>query len=85
MKISETLSEDDEIAGFKVLHMPGHAPGQIALFRESNRVALTTDTFYMVDSSRLKALPPQELPVVPHIAWARLERAADKVLGPSST
>jgi glyoxylase-like metal-dependent hydrolase (beta-lactamase superfamily II) len=45
-----TVSEGDEIAGFRVVHLPGHAPGLIALFRESDRLALTTDCFYTLDS-----------------------------------
>ncbi|MBJ7328784.1 MAG: ester cyclase [Solirubrobacteraceae bacterium] len=47
--IAETLSEGDEVAGFRVVHMPGHAPGQITLFRPSDRIALTTDAFYTVN------------------------------------
>ena len=31
-------------AGFRVVHLPGHAPGLIALFRERDRLALTTDS-----------------------------------------
>jgi hydroxyacylglutathione hydrolase len=76
IKVADTVAEGDEIAGFKVLHFPGHAPGQIALWRESDRLALTTDVFYMVDSSRLRALPPEEQPVVPHIAWNQSTREA---------
>lgn len=76
VKISETLAEGDEIAGFRVLHMPGHAPGQIALFRESDRLALTTDVFYMADAARLKPLPDSERPVVPHVAWNQSTREA---------
>ena len=30
-------SEGDEVAGFKVVHLPGHAPGLIGLWRESDR------------------------------------------------
>src|SRR5204862_113006 len=44
-----TVSEGDDVAGFRVVHIPGHAPGQIALWRESDRVALTTDGFYTLD------------------------------------
>jgi glyoxylase-like metal-dependent hydrolase (beta-lactamase superfamily II) len=47
--IEGTLSEGDEIAGFQVVHMPGHAPGMIALWRERDRLALTTDVFYTLD------------------------------------
>jgi glyoxylase-like metal-dependent hydrolase (beta-lactamase superfamily II)/predicted ester cyclase len=49
VSISGTLSEGDEVAGFKVIHLPGHAPGLIALWRESDRLALSTDCFYTVD------------------------------------
>ena len=49
VKISGTVSEGDDVAGFKVVHMPGHAPGLIALWRESDRVALTSDVFYVID------------------------------------
>jgi glyoxylase-like metal-dependent hydrolase (beta-lactamase superfamily II)/predicted ester cyclase len=49
VKISGTLSEGDEVAGFKVIHLPGHAPGLIALWRESDRLALSTDCFYTLD------------------------------------
>ena len=47
--IADTVEEGDDVSGFRVVHIPGHAPGQIALFRESDRVALTTDCFYTLD------------------------------------
>jgi hydroxyacylglutathione hydrolase len=68
VKIAGTVSEGDEIAGFRVHHFPGHAPGQIGLFRESDRLALVTDTVYLIDSTRLKALPEGEASV-PHPVW----------------
>ncbi len=49
VKIAGTLSEGDEVAGFRVIHLPGHAPGQIGLWRESDRLALSSDCFYTVD------------------------------------
>ena len=49
MKISGTVSEGDEVAGFRVVHLPGHAPGLIGLWRESDRLALSSDCFYTVD------------------------------------
>jgi glyoxylase-like metal-dependent hydrolase (beta-lactamase superfamily II) len=49
VKIADTLSEGDEVAGFKVIELPGHAPGQIGLWRESDRLALVSDTFYTLD------------------------------------
>jgi glyoxylase-like metal-dependent hydrolase (beta-lactamase superfamily II) len=69
VKIDGTIDEGDEVAGFQVLHFPGHAPGLIGLWRESDRVALVSDVVYLVDSARLKPLPPGEASV-PHPAWA---------------
>jgi glyoxylase-like metal-dependent hydrolase (beta-lactamase superfamily II) len=69
VKIADTIEEGDEVAGFKVFHFPGHAPGLIGLWRESDRLMLSTDTIYMVDSMRLKALPDDECPTVPHRVW----------------
>jgi glyoxylase-like metal-dependent hydrolase (beta-lactamase superfamily II)/predicted ester cyclase len=47
--IAGTVAEGDDVAGFEVVHLPGHAPGMIALWRASDRVALTSDAFYMLD------------------------------------
>jgi glyoxylase-like metal-dependent hydrolase (beta-lactamase superfamily II)/ketosteroid isomerase-like protein len=47
--ISATVEEGDDVAGFRVVHLPGHAPGLIALWRESDRVALSSDAFYVTD------------------------------------
>jgi glyoxylase-like metal-dependent hydrolase (beta-lactamase superfamily II) len=69
VKIAGTLTEDDEVAGFRVVHFPGHAPGLIGLWRESDRLALVSDTVYLVDSARLKPLPEGEASI-PHPAWA---------------
>jgi len=69
VKIAGTVAEGEEVAGFRVLHLPGHAPGLIGLWRESDRVALVSDVVYLVDSGRLKPLPEGEASV-PHPAWA---------------
>jgi glyoxylase-like metal-dependent hydrolase (beta-lactamase superfamily II)/ketosteroid isomerase-like protein len=49
VKIAGTLAEGDEVAGFRVVHLPGHAPGLIALWRERDRLALSSDCFYTLD------------------------------------
>jgi glyoxylase-like metal-dependent hydrolase (beta-lactamase superfamily II) len=69
VRIADRVIEGDEIAGFRVIHFPGHAPGLIGLWRESDRLALVSDVVYLVDSARLKALPEGEASV-PHPAWA---------------
>lgn len=48
--IAGTVSEGDALGdGFTVVLADGHAPGQIALWRERDRVAITSDAFYVVD------------------------------------
>jgi glyoxylase-like metal-dependent hydrolase (beta-lactamase superfamily II) len=69
VKIAGTVSEGDEIASFRAIHFPGHAPGLIGLWRERDRVALVSDVVYFVDSARFKPLPEGEASV-PHPAWA---------------
>jgi uncharacterized protein (TIGR02246 family) len=49
VKISGTVEEGDDLSGFRVVHIPGHSPGQIALWRESDRIVLTADCFYTLD------------------------------------
>jgi hydroxyacylglutathione hydrolase len=49
VQIAGTIAEGDDVAGFEVVEIPGHAPGQIALWRESDRLALSTDCFYTLD------------------------------------
>ena len=49
VEIAGTVSEGDEIAGFRVVHLPGHSPGMIGLWRESDRLALVGDCFETID------------------------------------
>lgn len=49
VKISGTLSEGDTVAGFDVIHLPGHAPGLIGLFRERDGLVLASDTVYTLN------------------------------------
>jgi len=79
VKIAGTVIEGDDVAGFEVMHFPGHAPGLIGLWRESDRVAIVSDVVYLIDSARLKELPEGEASV-PHPAWAwNHERAKESV------
>jgi hydroxyacylglutathione hydrolase len=41
--VDRALEEGDEIAGFQVLHTPGHAKGHVSLWRESDRVLIAGD------------------------------------------
>ncbi len=42
-KVDRVLQEGDEVAGFGVIHAPGHAPGEVIFWRESDRVAICGD------------------------------------------
>lgn len=69
VEIDATVREGDRVAGFEVIHLPGHAPGLIALWRAEDRLALVSDAVYHVDSLRLRALPEERRPVVPDPVW----------------
>jgi hydroxyacylglutathione hydrolase len=42
-RVDRVLTEGDEVAGFRVVHAPGHARGEVVFFRESDRVAICGD------------------------------------------
>lgn len=62
LAVAGTLAEGDEVAGFTVIELPGHAPGQIGLFREEDGLALVSDTLLAVSPqtglSQAPAPPP---------------------------
>jgi len=41
--VQRVLHDGDEIAGFRVIHTPGHTPGHVIYFRASDRVAIVGD------------------------------------------
>ena len=42
-KVDRALAEGDDVAGFRVVHAPGHSPGEVIFFRDSDRVAICGD------------------------------------------
>lgn len=42
-EVERVLNEGDEVAGFRVVHAPGHARGEVIFFRDSDRVAICGD------------------------------------------
>lgn len=44
--ISRALREGDEVAGFTVLDTPGHSPGHVSYWRESDRTLLCGDVMW---------------------------------------
>jgi hydroxyacylglutathione hydrolase len=42
-RVDRALSEGDQVAGFRVLDVPGHSRGHVAFWRESDRVLIAGD------------------------------------------
>ena len=63
-KVDRVLHEGDEVAGFRVVHAPGHAPGEVVFFRDSDRVAICGDVIRNITYVSLRtklAEPPDDL------------------------
>ncbi len=78
--VDRPLSEGDEVAGFTVLETPGHSPGHVSFWRESDRTLILGDALNNMDVlTDLPGLrePKQSLTVDP----AR-NRESIKRLGP---
>lgn len=63
-KVDRVLREGDEVAGFRVVHAPGHAPGEVIFFRDSDRVAICGDVIRNITYVSLRtklAEPPADL------------------------
>jgi glyoxylase-like metal-dependent hydrolase (beta-lactamase superfamily II) len=59
-KVDRTLREGDEVAGFRVLDVPGHSAGHVALWRESDRVLVAGDV--LNSANPLTGIPGLRLP-----------------------
>jgi hydroxyacylglutathione hydrolase len=53
--VARQLHEGDEVAGFKVLDVPGHSAGHVAFWRESDGVLILGDVLTNID--QLTGLP----------------------------
>jgi hydroxyacylglutathione hydrolase len=54
-RVDRILKDGDEVAGFKILEVPGHSPGQVAYWRESDRVLILGDV--LMDVHPLTGVP----------------------------
>ncbi len=61
-KVERVLEEGDEVAGFRVVHSPGHSRGHVLFFRESDRVVICGDVIrnmsYATGLPGIKEPPP---------------------------
>jgi hydroxyacylglutathione hydrolase len=61
-KVERVLEEGDEVAGFRVVHTPGHSRGHVLFFRESDRVVICGDVIrnmsYATGLPGIKEPPP---------------------------
>ncbi|MGH2943142.1 MAG: MBL fold metallo-hydrolase [Solirubrobacteraceae bacterium] len=64
VRISGTVRGGDEVAGFEVVELAGHAPGLIGLWRAADRVALVSDCVYVTTM-----LGRPTAAHVPHVAY----------------
>lgn len=79
VRITETVVEGDTVAGFEVIHLPGHAPGLIGLWRAEDRLALVSDAFYTLDlwgRAQEPALPFEAYNLDTEMARASLRKLA---------
>ena len=65
VQIADTVAEGDDVAGFEVVLLPGHAPGLVGLWRAADRLALVSDCFYTLDPQSGRHGHPR----VPHDAF----------------
>ncbi len=81
VEVARELREGDEVAaGFVVVEAPGHSPGQIAYWRESDRTLLTGDVFTNMNLFTTVVglhMPPDLVTIDP----ARNRESARKVAG----
>jgi hydroxyacylglutathione hydrolase len=47
--VDRALNEGDEVAGFRVIDVPGHSPGHVAFWRESDRVLILGDVLNAIN------------------------------------
>jgi hydroxyacylglutathione hydrolase len=62
--VARALKEGDEVAGFTVLDTPGHSPGHVSYWRESDRVLICGDVMWGYNPFRLSGDIREPFPFV---------------------
>jgi hydroxyacylglutathione hydrolase len=78
-KVDRVLAEGDEVAGFRVIHAPGHAQGEVIYFRDSDRVAICGDVVrnlsYLTGLPGIRE-PPDEMTYDPPLNRRSIQKLA---------
>jgi hydroxyacylglutathione hydrolase len=61
--VARALKEGDEVAGFTVLDTPGHSPGHVSYWRESDRVLVCGDVMWGYNPFLMRGHPMEPFPV----------------------
>ena len=62
--IARRLQEGDEVAGFEVLHTPGHSPGHVSYWRESDRTLICGDVMWGTNPFLMRGPIREPFPIV---------------------
>jgi hydroxyacylglutathione hydrolase len=84
--VAGTIAEGDDVSGFRAVHIPGHSPGMIALYRERDGLMLASDLVYTLDVQTSRPSAPQ-LPLDAFNLDSELARASVRKvagIGPSA-
>ena len=63
-QVARVLTEGDEVAGFTVLDTPGHSPGHVSYWRDSDRVLVCGDVMWGYNPFLLKSGVREPYPFV---------------------
>ena len=55
VEVARRLNEGDEVGGFTVVDAPGHSPGQVAFWRESDRALVLGDVWFNLNFLTFRA------------------------------
>ena len=80
VEIARELREGDDVAGFTVLDVPGHSPGHVALWRESDRTLVAGDVWFNLSLRTFRyglREPPRPFTVDPGRNRESMRRLAD--------
>jgi glyoxylase-like metal-dependent hydrolase (beta-lactamase superfamily II) len=55
-RVERPLREGDEVASFRVVHAPGHSPGEVIFFRDADRVAICGDVIRNLSYATMRSV-----------------------------